>query len=179
LLLSLVKPKFFVPIHGEYRQLSRHARMATLVCPDCQILTIEDGDLLRFDQDGARVADRLPAGRVLIDGTRTGEIADEVLRDRRHLAGDGLVVVVVAINGQTGAVEQPPELITRGLAIDTRHDDVLRDAPALLSRAIEDTPREERTDPGLLKERIRVELLRMFRKRAGRRPLVLPVVMEV
>ncbi|HUL73021.1 MAG TPA: ribonuclease J [Vicinamibacterales bacterium] len=179
LLLSLVKPRFFVPIHGEYRQLSRHARMATLVCPDCQVLTIEDGDLLRFDQDGARVADRLPAGRVLIDGTRTGEIGDEVLRDRRHLAADGLVVAVVAINGQTGAVEQAPELITRGLAIDTRHDDVLRDAPALLARAIEDTPREERTDPGLLKERIRVELLRVFRKRAGRRPLVLPVVMEV
>jgi len=179
LLLSLVKPRFFVPIHGEYRQLSRHARMATLVCPDCRVLSVEDGDVLRFSADGARVVDRLPAGRVLIDGTRTGEIADEVLRDRRHLAGDGLVVAVVAINGQTGVVEQPPELITRGLAIDARHDDVLREAPALLARAIEATPREERTDPGLLKERIRVELLRVFRKRAGRRPLVLPVVMEV
>jgi ribonuclease J len=179
LLISLVKPRFFVPIHGEYRQLARHGRMAALVSPDTTVLMAEDGDVVRFDAEGARIADRVPAGRVLIDGTRTGEIADEVLRDRRHLAGDGLVVPVVAINGRTGALEQAPELITRGLAIDVRHEDVLRDAPGLLARAIEDTPREERTDPGLIKERIRVELQRMFRKRAGRRPLILPVVMEV
>jgi ribonuclease J len=179
LVLSLVKPRYFVPIHGEYRQLARHARMAALVCPGTKVLMAEDGDVLRFDGQGACVADRVTAGRVLIDGTRTGEIADEVLRDRRHLAGDGLVVPVVAINGQTGALEQPPEIITRGLAIDARHEAMLREAPNLLARAIESAPREERTDPGLLKERIRVELQRMFRKRSGRRPLVLPVVMEV
>ncbi|HYN07924.1 MAG TPA: ribonuclease J [Vicinamibacterales bacterium] len=179
LVLSLVKPRYFVPIHGEYRQLARHARMATLVCPGTKVLMAEDGDVLRFDGQGACVADRVTAGRVLIDGTRTGEIADEVLRDRRHLAGDGLVVPVVAINAQTGALEQPPELITRGLAVDARHEAVLREAPDILARAIESAPLEERTDPGLLKERIRVELQRLFRKRVGRRPLVLPVVMEV
>jgi ribonuclease J len=179
LVLSLVKPRYFVPIHGEYRQLARHARMAGLVCPGTKVLMAEDGDVIRFDGTGACVAQRVTAGRVLIDGTRTGEIADEVLRDRRHLAGDGLVVPVVAINGQTGALEQPPELITRGLAVDARHEAMLREAPDLLARAIESAPREERTDPGLLKERIRVELQRLFKKRAGRRPLVLPVVLEV
>jgi ribonuclease J len=179
LLLSLVKPRFFVPIHGEYRQLARHARMASLVCPGTKVIMAEDGDVLRFDGEGARIAERVPAGRVLIDGTRTGEIADEVLRDRKHLAADGLVVPVIAINGQTGILEQAPELITRGLAIDARHDAVLRDAPDLLARAIGNTSLEERTDPGLLKERIRAELQSMFRKRAGRRPLVLPVVMQV
>jgi len=179
MLVSLVRPRFFVPIHGEYRQLSRHARMATMVCPQTAALLAEDGDVIRFDGDGARVVDRAPAGRVLIDGTRTGEIADEVLRDRRHLAGDGLVVPVVAINAQTGVLEQDPELITRGLAVDARHDAMLREAPGVLARAISDAPREERTDPGLLKERIRLEVQRLFRKRAGRRPLVLPVVMEI
>jgi ribonuclease J len=179
LMLALVKPRFFVPIHGEYRQLARHARMAKLVCPAATVLMIEDGDVLRFDEGGGRVADRVVAGRVLIDGTRTGEIADEILRDRRHLAGDGLVVPVVAINRQTGDLERTPEIITRGLAIDTRHDGMLREAPALLAAAIANAPLEERTDPGLLKERVRVEMQRMFRKRAGRRPLVLPVVMEV
>jgi ribonuclease J len=179
LILSLVKPRYFVPIHGEYRQLARHARMATLVCPGTTVLMAQDGDVLRFDREGGRLADRVAAGRVLIDGTRTGEVADEVLRDRRHLAGDGLVVTVVAIDGQTGELQQPPEIITRGLALDVKHDDVLREAPALLARAIEDAPREERTDPGLLKERVRLEVQRMFRKRAGRRPLVLPVVLEV
>jgi ribonuclease J len=179
LLLSIVKPRYFVPIHGEYRQLARHARLAGQVSPDTSTLMAEDGDVLRFDGEGGRLADRVPAGRVLIDGTRTGEIGDEVLRDRRHLATDGLVVPVVAINGRTGALEQPPELVTRGLAVDARYEAVLRDAPDVLARAIEAASPEERTDPGLLKERIRVEIQRMFRKRAGRRPLVLPVVMEV
>jgi ribonuclease J len=179
LLLSLIKPKFFVPIHGEYRQLARHARMATLVSPSTKVLMAEDGDVLRFDGEGGRVADRVSAGRILIDGTRTGEIGDEVLRDRKHLAGDGLVVPVIAVNSQTGTVESAPELITRGLAVDARHAELLREAPDLLIRAIEAAPVEERTDPGLLKERVRQELQRLFRKRAGRRPLVLPVVMEV
>jgi ribonuclease J len=179
LVLSLIRPRVFVPIHGEYRQLAQHARMAALVSPKTQILMAEDGDVLRFDESGGRVADRVPTGRVLIDFTRTGEIADEVLRDRRHLAGDGLVVAVVAINGKTGALVETPEIIPRGLAIDARHDAVLSEAPALLARALEAAPLEERTDPGLLKERIRLELQRMFRKRVGRRPLILPVVMEV
>jgi len=179
LVLSLVRPRYFVPIHGEYRQLARHAGMAAMVCPDSSVLMLEAGDVLRFDADGARVVDRLPAGRILIDGTRTGEIGDEVLRDRRHLAGDGLVVAIVAISSQTGALEQTPSIVTRGLAADSRHEAMLRDAPAMLARAIESAPREERTDPGLLKERIRQEMQRLFRKRAGRRPLVLPVVMEV
>jgi ribonuclease J len=179
LVLSLIRPRVFVPIHGEYRQLARHARMAALVSPKTQILMAEDGDVLRFDEDGGRVVDRVPTGRVLIDFTRTGEIADEVLRDRRHLAGDGLVVAVVAINGKTGALVEMPEIIPRGLAVDARHDAVLGEAPALLARALESAPIEERTDPGLLKERIRLELQRMFRKRVGRRPLILPVVMEV
>jgi len=179
LVLSLVQPRYFVPIHGEYRQLARHARMATLVSPRTKVLMAEGGDVLRFDETGGRVADRVVTGRTFIDGTRTGEIVDEVLRDRKHVAGDGLVVSVVAINGQTGAIEQTPEIITRGLAIDSRHEALLREAPALLARALEEAPREERTDPGLVKERIRQELQRMFKKRAGRRPLVLPVVMEV
>ncbi len=179
LLLSLVKPRYFVPIHGEYRQLARHARMAALVVPDTEVLMVEDGDVIRFDSSGGRVADRVPAGRTLIDGTRTGEIAGEVLRDRRHLAGDGVVVPVVAMNAQTGLLEQEPEIITRGLAIDPRHDAMLREAPGLLAKSIETAPIEERTDPGLLKERVRLELQRLFKRRAGRRPLILPVVLEV
>lgn len=179
LIISLVKPRFFVPIHGEYRQLSRHARMATLVSPATRVLMAEDGDVLRFDGTDGRVADRVTAGRVLIDGTRTGEVADEVLRDRRHVAADGLLVPVVVMNSRTGSVESPPEIISRGLSLDRRHEEALRDSPALLIQAIESASLEERTDPGLLKERIRQEVQRIFRKRAGRRPLVLPVVLEV
>lgn len=178
LVLSLVKPRLFVPIHGEYRQLARHARMARLVSPGTEVLIAQDGDVLRFDHAGGRVVGRVNAGRILIDGTRTGEIADEVLRDRRHLAGDGLVVPVVVINGQTGEMADSSEVVTRGLAIDPKHEEVLRDLPALLRRTVAEAPVEERTDPGLIKERVRQQLQREFRRRVGRRPLVLPVVME-
>ncbi len=179
LVLSLVQPRFFVPIHGEYRQLARHGRLARAVCPGTDVLSITDGDVLRFDEDGGRVAERIQTGRILVDGTRTGEIADEVLRDRRHLAGDGLVVVVVAVNGRTGGLERAPEVIARGVAADARSEQVLREAPGLLEAAMQEASKEERTDPGLLQERIRVEVQRLFKRRASRRPLVLPIVLEV
>jgi ribonuclease J len=179
LMLSLVRPKYFVPIHGEYRQLARHARVAARVCPDTKVVLAENGDVIRVDPAGARVADKVPAGRILIDGTRSGEVGDEVLRDRRHLAGDGLVVPVVAISRQSGLLEETPDVITRGFVLDTRTESLLKEVPALVAAAIDSASVEERTDPGLIKEKIRVDLQRFFRKRSGLRPLVLPVVMEI
>jgi ribonuclease J len=179
LMLSLVRPRYFVPIHGEYRQLARHARLASRVSPGTKVVLAENGDLIRVDDGGARVADKVPAGRILIDGTRSGEVGDEVLRDRRHLSGDGLVVPVVAIGRQSGTVEETPDVITRGFVVDARTEALLKEVPALVAAAIEGASVEERTDPGLIKERIRVDLQRFFRKRSGLRPLVLPVVMEI
>jgi ribonuclease J len=182
-MLALVKPRYFVPIHGEYRQLARHARVAELVTSGlpqrAEVLTPQTGDILRFNGAGALIADRAPTGRVLIDGTRVGEVDDEVLRDRRHLAADGLVVAVVSINRQTGIVEGTPELIARGFVTDTDSDDVLGEAARLTSTVIADASVEERTDPGLMNEKVRVEIRRFLRKRTGRRPMVLPVVMEI
>ena len=179
LMLSLVRPRFFVPIHGEYRQLARHARMARSVSPDTTPVLAENGDVIRIDADGARIARKVPAGRILIDGTRSGEVGDEVLRDRRHLAGDGLVVPVVAINRLSGMVEETPDVITRGFVLDARTEALLKEIPGLVSAAIEGASVEERTDSGLMKEKIRVDLQRFFRKRSGLRPFVLPVVMEI
>ena len=179
LMLSLVRPRYFVPIHGEYRQLARHARVATRVSPGTKVVLAESGDLIRFDDEGGRVADKVPAGRILIDSTRSGEVGDEVLRDRRHLSGDGLVVPVVAIGKQSGTLEETPDVITRGFVLDARTEALLKEIPAILAATIENSSVEERTDPGLIKERIRVELQRFFRKRSGLRPLVLPVIMEI
>jgi ribonuclease J len=179
LMLSLVRPRYFVPIHGEYRQLARHARVATRVSPGTKVVLAESGDLIRFDDEGGRVADKVPAGRILIDSTRSGEVGDEVLRDRRHLSGDGLVVPVVAIGKQSGTLEGTPDVITRGFVVDARTEALLKEIPAILASTIENSSVEERTDPGLIKERIRVELQRFFRKRSGLRPLVLPVIMEI
>jgi ribonuclease J len=179
LMLSLIRPRYFVPIHGEYRQLARHARVAGRVSPKTRVILAENGDLIRFDQAGGGLADRVQAGRILIDGTRSGEVGDEVRRDRRHLAGDGLVVPVVAIGRQSGALEETPDVITRGFVVDARTEALLKEIPALLASTLETTSVEERTDPGLIKERIRVDLQRFFRKRSGLRPLVLPVIMEI
>jgi ribonuclease J len=179
LMLSLVRPRYFVPIHGEYRQLARHARVAGRVSTGTKVLLAENGDLIRFDRDGASLAGKVPAGRILIDGTRSGEVGDEVLRDRRHLAGDGLVVPVVTIGKQSGALEETPDVITRGFVLDARTEALLKEIPGLLAATLESASVEERTDPGLIKERIRVDLQRFFRKRSGLRPLVLPVVMEI
>ena len=179
LMLSLVRPQHFVPIHGEYRQLARHARIARRVSRDTKVLLAENGDVVRFDDGGGRVAGKVPAGRILIDGTRSGEVGDEVLRDRRHLAGDGLVVPVVAIGRQSGTLEETPDVITRGFVVDARTEALLKEIPGLLASTLEAASVEERTDPGLIKERVRVDLQRFFRKRSGLRPLVLPVIMEI
>ena len=183
LMLSLTRPRYFVPIHGEYRQLARHSRVAERATaglePPVSVVMAENGDILRFDRRGAHVAGKAPAGRVLIDGTRTGEVGDEVLRDRRHLSEDGVLVPVVAINRQTGVIEGEPDVISRGVVMSPGSEDLLRESARLIGQVVGEASLEERTDQGLVKEKIRVELRRFFRKRSGRRPLVLPVIMEI
>jgi ribonuclease J len=184
LVLSLVRPRYFVPIHGEYRQLAQHARVARRVMSgdgrQMQVLLAQDGDIVQFDRAGARIADKAPAGRVLIDVTRVGEVGDEVLRDRRHLAADGLVVAVVAISRQTGTLAGEPEIVSRGFVFNEGESTSLfREAADVIAQCIEQSPVEERTDQGLMSEKLRVELRRLFKKRSGRRPLVLPVLMEI
>lgn len=183
LVLSLVRPKYFVPIHGEFRQLARHAKIAKFVArglpSDVSVVTAENGDLIRFDAEGGRVAGKAPVGRVLIDGTRVGEVGDEVLRDRRHISTDGLIVPVVAINARSGVIEGVPELVARGFVSDEGTADVLAEGAVIVSNAITECSVEERSDPGLMKERIRVELRKFLKRRTGRRPMVLPVVMEI
>jgi len=184
LVLSLVRPRYFVPIHGEYRQLSQHARVAKRVMagvePKLQVLLAENGDTIQFDEHGARIAEKAPAGRVLIDVTRIGEVGDEVLRDRRHLAGDGVVVAVVAINNQTGALVGEPEMVARGFVVaESEATTMFKDASDVVAECIETSRVEERTDQGLMTEKLRIELRRFFKKRSGRRPLVLPILMEI
>jgi ribonuclease J len=184
LVLSLVRPRYFVPIHGEFRQLSQHARVAKRVMSGAehplQVLLAENGDIIQFDSRGARIADKAPAGRVLIDVTRVGEVGDEVLRDRRHLAGDGVIVAVVAIGRQTGTLVGDPEIVARGFVVAEGEAAALfNDAAAVIAECIQVSSVEERADQGLMTEKLRVELRRFFKKRSGRRPLVLPVLMEI
>ena len=182
LVLSLVRPRYFVPIHGEFRQLAHHRRIAERVSggrPASEVLLAENGAVIRFTTVGASIVGTVETGRVLIDGTRVGEVGDEVLRDRRHLAEDGLALPIIAVSKQDGTLAGVPEIMTRGFVTTPGDETLLADGARLLSEVIAATSVEERTDPGLLREKVRVELRRFLRKRSGRRPLVLPVIMEI
>ncbi len=184
LVLSLVRPRYFVPVHGEYRQLALHASIARRVLAGTDrkvdVLLAQDGDIVQFDRHGARIADKAPTGRILIDTTRVGEVGDEVLRDRRHLAGDGVVVAVVTIGRLSGEIIGVPEIVARGMVLGDESSEVLfRAAARAIGECVAASSVEERTDHGLMTEKLRVELRRFFKKRSGRRPLVLPVVMEM
>ena len=180
LLLALVRPRHFVPIHGEYRHLGLHGRLAAAVGGAAvNVLMAENGDVLRFDEGGGQVVGRVPVGRVLIDGTRTAPVGTEVLRERRHLANGGLAVPVVTIRRQDGQLSGSPEVLTRGLALGACDADFMREVPQVVRLSLAEATEEERADPILLRERIRVDVQRFFRKRTGLRPMVVPVVMEI
>ena len=170
-------------VHGEYWQLAQHARIARQALSGAgrkvDVLLAQDGDVMHFDQAGARIADKAPTGRVLIDVTRVGEVGDEVLRDRRHLAGDGVVVAVVGINRATGAIVGEPELVARGFVVDDDDSTLFDDAAGAIIGCVEASNLDERADQGLMTEKLRGELRRFFKKRSGRRPLVLPILMEI
>lgn len=179
-LLRAVRPKYLVPIHGEYRMLAQHARLAVQAGLRAErVLLAEDGDVLALDARGARKEARVAAGRVLLDRSGGDELEHVVLRDRRHLSADGIVVPVVLLDKQTGRVEQPPEIVTRGFVDADERATLIEEASRFLIETVESRSPEERFDPSLTRERVRQELRRFFRRRTQRRPMVIPVVMEI
>ncbi len=179
LMLSLVKPRHFVPMHGEYRYLAEHARMAARVTDGrTTVLLAEDGDVIRLAPGPGRIEGRIATGRALMDGTRSAEVSADVLRQRRQLAADGVVVPVITLS-LDGLVEGNPDVVTRGMVIDARTSTLLETLPAVAADVIRAAGPDERVDPAALTEHVRLELQRVFRKQAGRRPLVLPVILEI
>jgi ribonuclease J len=179
LVLNLVRPRHFVPVHGEYRHLVRHLRLATEVgIPAERCHLLEDGDVLEIDRDGARRADRVTAGRVFVDGKGIGEVEGVVLRDRRHLSQDGLVLAVLAIHQRSGEIVAGPDLVSRGVVGEEASPEVLEAARGAVMEALAGINPEARTDPLEVKEEVHRALRRYF-KRLDRRPVILPFVMEM
>jgi ribonuclease J len=179
-LLRLTRPRYLVPVHGEYRMLAQHAQLAAKVgLPAERVLVAEDGEVLGFGPEGARRLARVAAGRVLLDRSGTDGLEEVVVRDRRHLSFDGIVVPILVLDKQTGRVESPPEIVTRGFVDVAERADLIEEAGRLLVEAVESRPSEEHADPSLTRERLRLTLRRFFRRRTQRRPMVIPVVMEV
>ncbi len=180
LMLNLVKPKFFIPMHGEYRHLVKHGQLALdMGIPNDRVLLAENGDVVVVEHNEVRLEGRVHAGRILVDGKGVGDVGDAVLRERQHLAKDGMVVVVIGIDAQTRAVVAGPEIISRGFAHLQDHE-VLRDAAKrLVHEVLDGSPEEERRDAAVLKEYVRGALRKYIQKTFDRRPMVLPVVIEM
>ena len=180
LIINLVKPRYFIPIHGEYRQLKRHAELAQSMHGAVgSVMMIESGDILEFDELGARKAGRVNVGRVCIDSNSMGDVVEElIIRDRRHLSEDGIVLPIIAINKLTGRVEGPPEIVSRGFAA-VGENGFMDDARNVVVNTLEASSDEEKADYGVIKEKIRQDLKRYISKNTSRRPLIMPVILEI
>ena len=181
LILNLVRPRYFVPVHGEYRQLSRHASLAQHLrfagLEDTFVL--ETGDTLEIDHLGARRGEKITVGRVCIDsGSLDDVVEDIIIRDRRHLSEDGFVLPIIAINKHTGKSEGLPEIVSRGF-VTGEGSAVLLEARSIVARTLETSTAEERGDWGVMQEKIRQDLKRFLSKQTQRRPLIIPVILEV
>jgi ribonuclease J len=180
LMLNLIRPKYFVPIHGEYRQLYGHVQMAKeLSAVSDEVFLLESGDVLEFDSNGARRRDRVKVGRICIDVGTLDEVGDVILKERRHISEDGIVIPILAINEHTGQLETQPEIVSRGFVPLDEAQDLIASAREVILKTIEKSNLEEVGDWGVIKEKIRVALRRHFDQETGKRPMVLPVILEV
>ena len=180
MLLNLVRPRYFIPIHGEYRQLFRHSALAhTVGAVSEEIMLIEDGQPIEFTDDRAYRREPVTAGRVCVDSGSLEEIDEVVIRDRKHLSEDGVVMPIIAINKHTGQIESQPEIVTRGFMPSDNGLELLNGAREVVLRTVEQSNDEEKTDWSVIKEKIRVDLRRYLKKQTSKRPLILPVILEL
>ena len=180
LMLNLVRPKYFIPVHGEYRMLVTHGRLAqqTGVAGD-NVFVAENGDVLEFTKEGAEKIGRTYGGNVMVDGSGVGDVGEAVLRDRKHLAGDGIMMVVVTVDAEEARVVAGPDLISRGVYYLPESGELIDELKEKLSAILADCSVEGIRDIGNVKEHIRSGLSKAVFEKSRRRPIVIPVVMEV
>lgn len=179
-MIQLTRPRYFVPVHGEFRQLHKHIELARSVgIPANNCFLMEDGDVLEITEQDARRVESVATGKVLVDGKGIGDVEDVVIGDRRRLSKGGLVVVVIAVHRETGEVTAGPDLMARGFVRSEEEDDVLGGALESLRKYLDRCGVEKRTDSAELKEGIRRSLRNFFDKRLRRRPVIVPYIMEM
>lgn len=181
IMTEAVRPKFVVPIHGEYRMLFRHKEFIKnhLNYREEDIILIENGDVLELDGERATIVNKHEIGRTFIDESGFEEIDREVVRERKQLAYDGVVTLVVTLDEETGELEAPPEIIARGLIGTDSNNGFLKEAQRIVTQAVANAPKIERHDTSLMKEHIRVELKRFIQKQTGAKPVIMPIVVQI
>ncbi len=180
LMLNLVRPRYFVPIHGEYRHLVRHAGLAEEMGLDRErILLAEDGDTICFENGRAFLGERVPTGRVLVDGKGVGDVGEVVLRDRQKLSGDGMVIALLAVDEQTGDVVYGPDIVSRGFVLEDRQAFILEDAKCIVLEVLDEIDRPARMDWTEIAPDIKRGLKRFFYGVLGRSPMILTIIIPV
>jgi ribonuclease J len=180
MMLNLIRPEYFIPIHGEYRHLVQHIQLAREVgIADDKLLLAEDGDVIFLENGTGKIIDRVAVGKVFVDGKGVGDVEDMVLRDRKQLSEDGMVIPVMVINEQTGEVVSGPDIISRGVIFEEKVGEVLERAKVVIKEALEGVPLDSKTDDLAVEEGVRRALKRFFRKEMDRRPVIIPVIIEM
>ncbi len=177
-MLELIRPKFFAPVHGEARHQRAHANLAQSVGVDAEaIFRLDNGDVLEVVPDAARIADRIEAGLIYVDGLGVGDVADEVMRDRRHLADDGVVVIVATVSASSGASLGDAEIITRGVAAGDDAE-LIEQTRLEVERSLAASAEQRVTEVAVLQAQLHDRVAALLRKRTGQRPMVLPIIVE-
>lgn len=180
LMLNLVKPKFFIPVHGEYRMLVKHARLAQeLGIPESNIFVAENGHILEFTKNKGNYAGKVTAGRVLVDGLGVGDVGNIVLRDRKQLSQDGILIVVVTLNKDTGNVVAGPDIVSRGFVYVRESEELMEEAKDKVRQSLEKCVERSVSEWSTIKSNVRDTLGKFLYEKTRRRPMILPIIMEV
>lgn len=180
LMISLCRPKYLIPIHGEFRHLMEHRALGAAMGIDPEnIFVLQDGDVLEIDADGAARGEPVPVSRILVDGRAVGDVDEVVLRDRKHLSEDGMVLVLLAIDHATAEVVAGPDIVSRGFLYMDEHQEFFEDCRQVVIRALDECERESKEEWAVVKTAVRRALKKFIKNETGRFPVILPVVLEI
>jgi ribonuclease J len=180
LMINLTKPKYFIPIHGEYRHLILHARLAEQVgILHENVLLAENGQIIKFDESGGSIEESITTGRVLVDGKGIGDVGRSVLKERRLLSEHGLVVVNMAFDEETGIVVYGPEIVSKGFVFETETGHLVKDAQCVILEIVEEIDPDVPGRVDKIRKKIKSDLKNYFFFTIGRRPVIIPFIIEV
>ena len=180
MMLALTKPKFFIPVHGEYRMLCKHAELGRIMGVEPNNIVIaENGSVIELSRKSIKSVDIVPAGRVFVDGSGVGDVGSIVLRDRKHLAQDGMIVVVLALSGEDSSLVSGPEIVTRGFIYEKESEDLIEEMKRVIFESLESCRHQRITDWAGIKNKVRTNLTGYLYKTTKRSPMILPVIAEI
>lgn len=180
ILLNLIRPRYFIPVHGEYRHLMKHAKLAeSLGIPRSRIFVTENGQMIEVGKKKASIVGKVTAGKVLVDGLGVGDVGNIVLRDRKQLSQDGIMIVVVTLNKEVGEVVAGPDIVTRGFVYVRESEKLIDEAKEKVKDALDNCTKRGITEWAVIKAHVRDRLSKYLYDMTGRRPMIMPIIMEV